>query len=80
MIFTDKQVEYVNEANYNTSNLYKFPEIHKSQLATNYIIDQNPEVSNINEPHELKLGPILGGPKFPNLSIGYHKIKLYNLN
>ena len=41
---------------------------------------QNPEVSNINEPHELKLGPILGGPKFPNLSIGYHKIKLYNLN
>ena len=48
-----------------TSNFYGLPKIHKSQLITNAIKEQNSEVVSINEPQDLKVRPIVGGRKCP---------------
>ena len=64
-IFTVKEFKYLNEADYSTSNFYGLPKIHKSQLITNAIKEQNSEVVSINEPQDLKVRPIVGGPKCP---------------
>ena len=63
--FTDKEFKYLNKTDYNTSNFYRLPKIHKSGLITNAIIEQNSEVVNINEPQDLKVRPIVGGRKCP---------------
>ena len=39
-IFTDKEFEYLSETDYNTSNFFELPKIHKSQLITNAIKEQ----------------------------------------
>ena len=39
--------------------------MHKSQLIINVIKEQTSEVISINEPQELKVRPIVGGPKWP---------------
>ena len=39
-IFTDKEFEYLRETDYNTSNFFELPKIHKSQLITNAIKEQ----------------------------------------
>ena len=64
-IFTDKGLKYLNEADYDTRNFYGLPKIHKSQLITNTIKKQNSEVVSINEPQDVKVRPIVGGPKCP---------------
>ena len=64
-IFIVKDFKYLNEADYNTSSFYWLPKIHKSQLITNAIKEQNSEVVSINEPQDLKVRPIVGGPKCP---------------
>ena len=64
-IFPVKEFKYLNEADYSTSNFYRLPKIHKSQLITNAIKEQNSEVVSINEPQDLKVRPIVGGPKCP---------------
>ena len=64
-IFTDEEFKYLNEADYNTSNFYGLPKIHKSRLITNAIKEQNSEVVSINEPQDLKVRPIVGRPKCP---------------
>ena len=48
-IFTVKEFKYLNEADYNTSNFYGLPKIHKSQLITNAIKEQNCEVVSITK-------------------------------
>ena len=58
-------MKYLNEADYNTSNFYGLPKIHKSQLITNTIKKQNSEVVSINEPQDVKVRPVAGGPKCP---------------
>ena len=45
-IFTDKELKYFNEADYNKSNFYWLPKIQKSRLITNAIKEQNSEVAN----------------------------------
>ena len=65
IIFTFKEFKYLNEAEYNTSNFYGLPKIQKSQLITNGIKEQNSEVVSINEPQDLKVRPLVGGPKCP---------------
>ena len=60
-----KEFKYLNEADCNTSNFYGLPKIHKSQLITNAIEKQNSEVVSINESQNLKVRPIVGGPKCP---------------
>ena len=64
-IFTVKEFKYLNEADYSTSIIYGLPKIHKSQLITNAIKEQNSEVVSINESQDLKVRPIVGGPKCP---------------
>ena len=46
-IFTVKEFKYLHEAHYNTSNFYGLPKIHKYQLITNAIKEQNSEVISI---------------------------------
>ena len=62
-IFTDKEFKYLNESDYNTSNFYRLPKIHKSQLITNAIKKQNSEVVIINKLQDLKVRTIVGGSK-----------------
>ena len=64
-IFTVKEFEYLSEADYNTSNFYGLLKIHKSQLTTNAIKEQNSEVISINEQQDFKVRPIVGGSKCP---------------
>ena len=64
-IFTVKEFKYLNGADFITSNFYGLPKIHKSQLITNAIKEQNSEVVSINEPQDVKVRPIVGGPKCP---------------
>ena len=65
-IFTVKELKFLDKTDYNTSNFYGFPKIQKSQLKTNAIIEQNSEVVSINEQHDLKVRPIVGGPLMSN--------------
>ena len=65
-IFTVKEFKYLNEADYNTRNFYGLPKIHKSQLITNVTKEKNSEVVCINVPQNLKVRPIVAGPKCPN--------------
>ena len=39
--------------------------MHKSHLITNAIKEHSFEVVGINEPQDIKVGPIVGGPKCP---------------
>ena len=55
IIFTVQELNYVNETDYNTSNFYELLKIHKSQLITNAIKEQNSEVVSINEPQDVKI-------------------------
>ena len=48
-IFTVKEFKYLNEADYNISNFYGLPKIHKSPLITNPIKEQNSEVVSITK-------------------------------
>ena len=64
-IFTVKQFKYLNGADFSTSNFYGLPKIHKSQLITNSIKEQNYAVVSINESQDVKVRPIVGGPKCP---------------
>ena len=63
--FIVKEFKYLTEADYNTSNFYGLPKIQKSQLITNAIKEKNSEVVSINKPQDLKVRPIVGGPKCP---------------
>ena len=65
-IFTVKELKFLDKTDYNTSNFYGFPKIQKSQLKTNAIIEQNSDVVSINEQHDLKVRPIVGGPLMSN--------------
>ena len=63
-IFTE-EFKYLNEDDYNTNNFYRLSKIHKSQLITNAIKEQNSEVLSMNEPQDLNVRTIVGGPKCP---------------
>ena len=55
----------MNEVDYNTNSFYRLPKIQKSQLIATAIKQQNSEVFNIKEPQDLKVKPVVVGPKFP---------------
>ena len=63
-IFIDKEFKYLNETD-NKSNFYGLLKIHKPRLITNAIKQENSEAVSINEPHDLIVKPIVGGPKCP---------------
>ena len=63
---TDKEVQYLTNFNYATSNFYGLPKIHKSEVIARAISEQKSEiVRTVNNPIDLKLRPIIAGPKCP---------------
>ena len=60
-VFTDKEIKYLNVVDYNISSFSGLPKIHKSQLISKAIKEQNSEVVNIKEPQALKVRPIVEG-------------------
>lgn len=65
-IFADKDIQYLNEADYKTSNFYEIFKVHKFWLVTNAIKEHNSEVVNINKPQGQKVRPIVRGLKCSN--------------
>ena len=59
-----KEVDYLTNLSYRTSNLYGLPKVHKSGITTKAIEEQNNEYIRIKEP-DLTLRPIVAGPNCP---------------
>ena len=61
----DSEYKYLSNNYFETSNFYGRPKIHKSEILHKAIKEQNKELITILEPKDLKLRPIVGGPKCP---------------
>ena len=64
-LLTDSEYKYLSHNYFETSNFYDRPKIHKSEILHKAIKEQNKELITILEPKDLKLRPIVGGPKCP---------------
>ena len=64
-VLTSQESNYLSKFSYSTSNFYGLPKIHKSKIIEEAIKHQNTECINILEPIDLKLRPIIAGPKCP---------------
>ena len=64
-LLTDSEYKYLSYNYFETSNFYGRPKIHKSEILHKAIKEQNKELITISEPKDLKLRPIVGGPKCP---------------
>ena len=62
-LLTDSEYKYLSHNYFERSNFYSHPEIHKSEILHKAIKEQNKELITISEPKDLKLRPIVGGPK-----------------
>ncbi len=62
---TNKELDYLTQFNYKTSNFYGLPKIHKSELLNEAIKKQNKEYIEITAPQDLKMRPIVAGPSSP---------------
>ena len=61
----DKEIDYLINFSHNTSNFYGLPKVHKSDIITQAIMEQNNEYIKILEPEDLTLRPIVAGPNCP---------------
>ena len=61
----DKEIDYLTNFSYNTSNFYGLPKVHKSDIITQAIMEQNSEYIKILEPEDLTLRPIVAVPNCP---------------
>ena len=64
-LLTDSEYKYLSHNYFETSNFYGRPKIHKSEILHKAIKEQNKELITISESNDLKLRPIVGGPKCP---------------
>ena len=64
-LLTDSEYKYLSHNYFETSNFYGRPKIHKSEILHKATKEQNKELITILEPKDLKLRPIVGGPKCP---------------
>ena len=64
-LLTDSEYKYLSHNYFETSSFYGRPKIHKSEILHKAIKEQNKELITILEPKDLKLRPIVGGPKCP---------------
>ena len=62
-LLTNSEYKYLSHNYFETSNFYGRPKIHKSEILHKAIKEQNKELITISEPKDLKLRPIIGGPK-----------------
>ena len=65
-LLTDSKYKYLSHNYFETSNFYGRPKIHKSEIVHKAIKEQNKKLITILEPKDLKLRPIVGGPKCPS--------------
>ena len=62
----DKEIDYLTNFSYNTSNFYGLPKVHKSDIITpQAIMEQNSEYIKTLEPDDLTLRPIVADPNCP---------------
>ena len=65
MCFTEPKWKFLNDKHHEVSSFYEPPKIHKFLIIASVINSQNNEIIEIFEPNDLKLRPIVGGPKCP---------------
>ena len=65
MCFTEPEWKFLNDKHQEVSNFYGLPKIHKSMIIETAIKTQNSKIFEIFEPNDLKLKPVVGGPKCP---------------
>ena len=58
----DKGIDYLTNFSYNTSNFYGLPKVHKSDIITQAIIEQNSEYIKILVPEDLTVAQLLQVP------------------
>ena len=63
---TRKEKEYLTKFEYKTSQFYGLPKIHKSDIITKSITDQNSHYIQAENPDDLKFRPIVAGPACPS--------------
>ena len=64
-IFSKKEMDYLTNFKFSSSQFYCFPKIHKSEIIKNAVKLQNSEYVEIINPADLKGRPISGGPESP---------------
>ena len=64
-LLTDSEYKYLSRNYFETNSFYGRFKIHKSEILHKAIKEQNEELITILEPKDLKLRPIVGGPKCP---------------
>ena len=62
-LLTDSEYKYLSHNYFETSDFYGCRKMHKSEILHKAIKEQNKEIVTISEAKDLKLGPIVGGPK-----------------
>ena len=62
---TVKERTYISNSDWQTSNFYVLPKIHKSEAIKNAIAEQNSEYVTLSAPEDLKGRPIVAGPNCP---------------
>ena len=62
---TKKEITYLTNFDYKTSNFYGLPKIHKSDLIKNEICGLSNNIVNLENPTDLVLRPIVAGPACP---------------
>ena len=65
MCFTELEWKFRNDKHDEVSNFYGLPKIHKSMVIESATNTQNSEIIETFEPNDLKLRPVVGGPKCP---------------
>ena len=73
---TKKEMKYLNNFNFKTSNFYGLPKIHKSEEIKKAIANQQLKVVTVKSPADLKLRPIIAGTICPTHRLSHFLDKL----
>ena len=64
-ILTKKEIDYLINFKFTSSQFYCLLKVHKSMIIKNVINTENPEYMQVHCPDDLKWRPISGGPENP---------------
>ena len=59
---TPKEIQYLTKFDYQTSQFYGLPKIHKCKIIKDKIKENPSEYVQVNQPQDLKMRPIVAGP------------------
>ena len=59
---TKKETDYLSKFNCKTSQLYGLPKVHKSEIIKREIESNPSEYTEVHQPNDLKMRPIVAGP------------------